>query len=272
MSQAQVCGILAFLNNGAFLGEIPLMLFVRTYYVHKINGSFPGIYTCKSFPYLRMASRGPSSRSAYVLMKDVQAVKQSSGFKKMIGLREFSVVNVHRGELLIQIPENERQQCGDGPLLNYRLFKDPNILLYSGEENVSPLGEHDFQLLEAIASTNDRFTVFSHPDKLDWGASLRKGSRVFVKIPNTQIVASAVIRCKGPVEGLPGISFGVEITVSVFNIIACVDQLIFSSISRIHIVAVKEARMVFSEVSSTFNAIQTVVCLFHWRSCQQSRL
>ena len=257
MSQAQVCGILAFLNNGAFLGEIPLMLFVRTYYVHKINGSFPVIiYTCKSFPYLRMASRGPSSRSAYVLMKDVEAVKQSSGFKKMIGAGKFSVVNVHRGELLIQIPENERQQCGDGPLLNYRLFKDPNILLYSGEENVSPLGEHDFKLLEAITSTNDRYTVFSHPDKLEWGASLRKGSRVYVKIPNTQIVVAAVIRCKGSIESLPGINFGVEITVSVYNNYYCLcAAFIFSSISRNHVVAVKEARMVFSEESSTFNAI-----------------
>ena len=193
------------------------------------NGSFPGIiYTCKSFPYLRMASRGPSSRSAYVLLKDVEAMKQSSGFKKMIGVGKFSVVNVHRGELLIQVPKNERQQCGDGPLLNYCLFKDPNILLYSGEENVSPLGEHDFKLLEAITSTNDRYHVFSHPDKLYWGASLRQGSRVFVKIPYTQIVAAAIIRCKGSIESLPGINFGVEITVSVYNnIIACVEHSCF---------------------------------------------
>ena len=162
--------------------------------------------------YFMMAG---SDRVAYFLMRDVEAVKLSSGLKKYV--EKFSTVTVLRGELLIQIPENERQQCGDGPLLNFRLFKDPNILLYSGEENVSPLGEDDFKLLEAIASTYDRYAVFSSLNKLSWGANLRRGSRVYVKMhipPNNHISAEAIVRYRGDVEGLPGRNFGVEITVS----------------------------------------------------------
>ena len=145
----------------------------------------------------------------FILFEAVEALKlkPSGAFSE--------IKKVLRGELLVEIPEHERQNIGGGQPLNYHLFKEPNTLLYSDEEGVEPLGEDDFKLLEAISSPSDRYAVFTHPTKLEWGANLQRGSRVYVTMPPiNQVSVDAIVRYRGDVDSLSGTNFGVEIMVS----------------------------------------------------------
>ena len=156
---------------------------------------------------------------SYILMRDMQGEKKSA----MTGSLPKSV-QVSRGELLTSIvfPERDRTWSrNDGKSAhNFRSKKDPSVTLYGGEENnaVAPVKGKELQLLEAIEKPYERFAMFSEPNRLDQVSTLRKGDQVFVKIstPNAGIPAwsKALVQYTGPVEGLPGWNFGVEIKVT----------------------------------------------------------
>ena len=95
-----------------------------------------------------------------------------------------TTVNVHRGELLITIPGSEIITRNDGQRPhNYRVKKDQTISLYCSEQEVSPLGNYEFLLLETVSSNNIRFSMFLTGNVLDWGQTLKPGSDVFVTVP-----------------------------------------------------------------------------------------
>jgi len=97
---------------------------------------------------------------------------------------------------------------------NYRLVKDPSVVVYCGETDVAPLSDKDFLLLEAIYSPGSRYETFIAGNKLDWGRNLRPGNPVYVSIPYTKCRAAAVIRYFGGLPPDRGLMFGIEITVS----------------------------------------------------------
>ena len=166
-----------------------------------------------------MATVQPDGYS-YILMKDVQGEKAPGMFKAVLVGSAPKHVQLLRGELLSSIPQRDRDKVprNDGrPAHNFRSKKDPNVALYVDDTNVAPAKGRELQLLEAIEKPYDRFTVFSIENRLEWGSSLRKGDQVFVKIPtpNTSVPTWSIglVRYAGPVEGLPGWNFGVEIKV-----------------------------------------------------------
>jgi len=130
--------------------------------------------------------------------------------------------NVLRGSLLTPIPLEKQIQRTDGKAShNYQtMYKGRTITLFSDEEHVAPLSSYDHLLLAGIQSLEARYQTFVAPNKLDWGSQLRVGDRVLVSIPNIYAAesgatqnTSAMIKYVGPVEGLPGLTFGVEILV-----------------------------------------------------------
>ena len=133
--------------------------------------------------------------------------------------RKSSSVVVVRGELLVPIPENEVTPRSDGQKPhNYHLKRDPTVSLYCKEDDIAPLGEYEFLLLEGIKSHIARYEVFiSASNLLDWGLKLKPGDEVCVCLPTQHAVpvhyAAAVIRYVGGLKTEPGIQFGVEITV-----------------------------------------------------------
>ena len=166
-----------------------------------------------------MAGTGVDNNS-YILMKDTHGEKAVGRIMSALrsGPKE---VQILRGELLTLISPREVQPRNDEkPAHNYRLKKDPNVTVYCVEDDVSPLSSDDLELLEAIQKPCDRFAVFSEDNKLEWGGKLKVGDRIYVKIPsdNSSVAdwSIAVVQYVGPVESLPGRSFGVEIKVS-FN-------------------------------------------------------
>ena len=201
--------------------------------------SYPYDMTYSTLYCIVMATVQPDGYS-YVLMEDVQGEKAPGRFKTALkealrgtrfqGLGALAIptvtfapmgkhVQLLRGELLTPIPQRDMLPRNDGrPAHNFRSKKDPSVTLHVCDDaNVAPAKGKEVQLLEAIERPYNRFTVFSIENRLEWGSSLGKGDQVFVKIPtpNTSVPTWSVglVQYAGPVEGLPGWNFGVEIKV-----------------------------------------------------------
>ncbi len=145
--------------------------------------------------------------NGYILLKDVQWIKRA--LKKLMH-GETPNFNILRGELMID-KQNDLS-------FNYQLWSDPNVLFYSMEDNVAPLTQNEFLLLEGIRKPSDRLEAFNG-NKLELGEALCVGSQVYVNLPGPDLSVAAaerarcVVHYKGRVGDIPGILFGVEILV-----------------------------------------------------------
>ena len=152
-----------------------------------------------------------------ILLKDLVGERSGSSlFMKVTG--KSSAVNVLRGELVEPIPGEEliRRSEGQRPY-NYRVKKDPAVLLYCDPDDIAPLADKELVLLEPIQTPAKRFDVFVSGDKLEWGCNLIPGYTVYVSIPGLTVFPSqhvrAVIRYVGGLPSEPGLWFGIEIMV-----------------------------------------------------------
>ena len=143
--------------------------------------------------------------------------------------------NILRGSLLKSIPpEIQTQRIIDGKAAhNYEtVLKDHLITLFCPANDIAPLNKYEYDLLCGIESQEARYQTFISPDILDWGSELKVGNVVRVSIQvshSSKSVAtknvSSVLRYVGPVNNLPGITFGVEITVHIEHLtVVCVRR------------------------------------------------
>ena len=149
--------------------------------------------------------------------------KEGEEATSYVGMVHRTVIHkVLKGSLLTPIPAEKQIPRSDGrDVHNYQtMYKEHTITLFCGGEDVSPLSDYDHLLLAGIQSPAARYQTFIAPNKLDWGARFKVGDYVLVSITGPYAAesgatqkASAVIRYVGPVEGLPGLTFGVEILV-----------------------------------------------------------
>ena len=155
-----------------------------------------------------------------ILTKDLPAERAAS---QLAGLRTSrKAVNALRGELWLAIPGQDLVPRNDGGKPhNYRLARDTTVTLRAEDEEVAPLDWRDYSLLEAIKSPHSRFDTFISADKMEWGLSLKEGSKVFV-IMNPEedhhswLRSRAVVRWVGELGGKErGTVFGVEIMVGI---------------------------------------------------------
>ena len=152
---------------------------------------------------------------AAILLKDAQGDKSVG---KIGGLFKSSTKTVCRGELLLLLPRVKIIPRKDGkPANNYQLASGPSVTLFCPEEDVAPISDYEYHLMDAIKSREARFEVF-HKDVLDWGTKLKEETSVLVTLPSTNPISSrhavSVIKYIGPLPNERGIQFGVEITVS----------------------------------------------------------
>ena len=153
-----------------------------------------------------------------ILLADRQGEKKTSNV--VVGTLFGAIpCNVLRGELAIKIPEKPYK---DGQPHNYQtVYTDQQATFYDGNENssVAPLLDKQHLLLAGVKSRGARYQIFV-TDKLDWGSSLKINDVVQVSLRHQAtyaggtIKSTAVIQYVGPVKGVQGIIFGVEIIVS----------------------------------------------------------
>ena len=158
---------------------------------------------------------------AAILLKDIQGEKR--GWLKSIAKL------ISRGELLLTISRDKVIPRKDGkPPHNYYHANDPAVTLFCTEDDVAPLGDYEYRLMEAVKSREARYDVFVK-DVLDWGSKLKPGMFVNATLPSESPVPNqATVSRVGYVGPLPnerGIRFGVEIMVyKSFRIIASYTQ------------------------------------------------
>lgn len=149
---------------------------------------------------------------AAILLKDVQWERRS----KILWTK--SVKAIVRGELLILLPRDKVVPRKDGsPAHNYQLASDPAVTLYCPEDDVAPLSDYEYNLMNAIKSQGDRYEVFQK-DLLDWGSKLKVGDFVYATLPSNSPLSDkktvSRIEYIGPLPNEDGVQFGVEITVN----------------------------------------------------------
>ena len=166
-----------------------------------------------------------------ILLKDLVGEKTESVLvgvlKKFTG--KSSTVNVLRGELVEPISGDELTPRSEGQRpYNYRVKKDPAVLLYCNAQDIAPLGDKEFLLLEAIQTPAARYELFVSGEKLDWGYNLNPGDTVYVSIPGLTVFpnqrAAAAIRSVGGLHPEPGLKFGIEIIVRWLMFSLLLDQ------------------------------------------------
>ena len=125
---------------------------------------------------------------------------------------------VHSGELLLQIPLQDRVPREDGsPSHNYSLYKDPAVTLYDDGTGVSPLEGAELDYLAAITRPQTRIAQYLEQGKLKWIMALKNGDNVVFRLKqgsNAVFMPRGRIRYCGRVAGYDGVMFGVEILVS----------------------------------------------------------
>ena len=112
-----------------------------------------------------------------------------------------------------RVPQTDSQSAH-----NFRtVSKDSPATFYVDEDgtDLAPLSANEYGVLAGVKSPWARYQIFLEVGKLDWGAKLKRGDQVSVDLPGqpTPGRGSAVVRYVGEVKTLPGITFGVEITV-----------------------------------------------------------
>ena len=117
-------------------------------------------------------------------------------------------IEISRGELLIR----------KGDLLRINGNENAAFEFHTECENIAPLfSSVQYNLLKAIATAQERISVFATPGWLDWGGDVKKGDEVYIRVikDGMECCSTAVICYIGAVTGEhPGTMFGVEITVS----------------------------------------------------------
>ena len=144
-----------------------------------------------------------------ILLKDSPAYKFDHGLKKKLFGGGPQHVTVLRGELLMGVDGSNHY--------NYMLSHEENTCLFCDENDIAPLNNEEFLLLEAIKKPFDRLEAF-RSNKLEWAAKLKAGVSVDVRTGGDNIshpeYARGVVHFKGMLKEQNGVYFGVEILVS----------------------------------------------------------
>ena len=142
----------------------------------------------------------------YLLLKDM-TVETVSWSIPLVNISKTSQTGIQKGELLIH---------KDGWL--YLKGNDDARFQFEADK-VAPLDRELCSLLEANPSPKARMAVFMTAGWLDWGVAVKKGDKVYIRVPmkdNAEgCCSTAIVHCVGRLsEDQPGTMFGVEITVS----------------------------------------------------------
>ena len=147
--------------------------------------------------------------------------REKKGFGTFREEEELWQCQVSKGELVTEIPKNERRPIEGGkPAPNYRLYRhedNATVVLYAGCFDVCPVEDKELDYLLAVEPPTVRLQEYLKPDETKkmkmelvcgdvvlFRMKLSNGPDTFVK---------GIIRYLGPLEEKEGIYFGIEIQV-----------------------------------------------------------
>ena len=128
---------------------------------------------------------------------------------------------VYKGELVVPIPKEERRQVKD-ITPNYRLYRDPEVVLYADPIDVAPVEDREAEYLLAVYPNVLRLREYLKTDEIKkMKMNLIVGDTVIFKL-EVQPKAAAGSLVKGSIRYIgphpdenEGIFFGIEIDAQV---------------------------------------------------------
>ena len=132
--------------------------------------------------------------------------------------------DVHKGEIVVEIPLNERSTTDHTPH-NYRLYAEPIVTLYAPPTDALPLYGAEADYLLAVHPPSVRFKQYLLSDDLKSKMELKVGDIVIFKLkinedgPEPYVIGK--IRYLGKLREKDGVYFGIEIIVSYWIITLC---------------------------------------------------
>ena len=120
---------------------------------------------------------------------------------------------VFKGDLVVPIPKEERRQV-KSVTPNYRLYRDPEVVLYADLIEASPVEEKEAEYLQAIYPTSVRLKEYLKEQEKKMKMNLIVGDAVIFKLevqPKAGSSVKGIIHYIGPHRDNEGIFFGIEI-------------------------------------------------------------
>ena len=153
---------------------------------------------------------------AFILMKEKVGYGQSREGEDPWECKVF------KGEFLIEIPKEERRQI-KGATPNYRLYRDPEVVLYADPVEVGPLEEKEIEYLLAVQPAGARVREYLNEVDKKMKMDLIVGDKVVfkLKLESSTSKATPTASVNGTIHYIgrhpdsDGIVFGIEIQVSV---------------------------------------------------------
>lgn len=129
------------------------------------------------------------------------------------------ISKVYKGDLVVPIPKEERHQV-KGITPNYRLYRDPEVVLYADPFEVAPLEEREAEYLLAVYPASVRLKEYLKEQEEKMKMNLIVGDTVVFKLEVQPKAAGSlvkgIIRYIGPhPDENEGIFFGIEIDAQV---------------------------------------------------------
>ncbi len=148
----------------------------------------------------------------YILLSDQIATRREKGvLNRQRG--EDSKIQVIQGSLWRLDDSEDPLHARSKPVITLTSLEFDGVVLQCPPSEVERLSEQEYELLVSLSSCVDRLNIFRDKEWLDEGTKVDIDSIVFIlKFGENQEKIVARVRYKGPLPGLNGTWFGVELS------------------------------------------------------------
>lgn len=152
-------------------------------------------------------------------------VNSCAGKKKEKGILKSSTskVDVLQGTLMLYICVNEDYPKAQLHVLES--IEQENTVVQCTVDDFRHIKEDEYRLLQAVPTCQDRYNIYQNGEWMKEGLGLKVNDYVEVYDKPSAKDLIGLLRYKGPIEGLPGIYFGVELVVSITKMVHFISEL-----------------------------------------------
>ena len=165
----------------------------------------------------------------YILLSDQIATRREKGvLSRQKGDEKIQVI---QGSLWRLDENTDPLAARSKPSITLTSLEFDGVVLQCPPSEVERLSEQEYELLVSLSSCVDRLNIFTDKEWLDEGTKIDIDSIVFIlKFGESLEKVVGRVRYKGPLPGLNGTWFGIELSaVSLFSLLTILCVLVVSN-------------------------------------------